>query len=314
MLCPENLGSFHKLTKICIAVTAIWGTIFTLLEVFQCGIHFPAIFNPDSAYQCLDSKLDSSFAWSDALLDIVLLVLPVRKIMSLRLPTGKKIAIIGAFGVGGLTTAISIIRGIITTTTILGLNDNDSFDEALTYSIIVYWSLFEAGTAVIVACLPSLQYLFRRFLPEHVKKSRATAEGSGTKSSASRLKSVDILEKASVMTQSTMASRRTSMASQLPLPTFNSRPGTPAMEHPPPMPETPASRFTGFHSRTETLVSGQPSMTSGTATPVSARAQAGFHKRSPSEFKEWDGGVSPISRTSTMDSRTPLFEARTRAS
>ncbi|KAJ6106140.1 integral membrane protein [Penicillium capsulatum] len=83
--------------------------------------------------------------------DVALLVLPIPKLLNLKMTTGKRAGLIFMFGLGGLVTIASIIRATY-------LNN---FSEDHTWNLVegLNWSSAELGLGVFIACVPSFKAL-----------------------------------------------------------------------------------------------------------------------------------------------------------
>lgn len=142
-----------------IAVVVSWmiGYFFTLL--FLCGTDFKAYWTSSFTEEhfCLPTApVHLGYAISDVITDILTILLPVGEILKLHLPTSRKFAVLGVFGLGAITICMSIIRMAIYHGALTVQFDPDADFEYIT-TLTSYFSLLEAGLGVCAACLP-VQY------------------------------------------------------------------------------------------------------------------------------------------------------------
>ncbi|KAF8470852.1 hypothetical protein BDZ91DRAFT_552224 [Kalaharituber pfeilii] len=108
--------------------------------------------------------------------DFVVLSLPIKLVMGLRLPKRQKAILVCLFGAGGLACIASILRLIYFP------RINSSLDVTWNVTEIALWGQVEACTAVICASIPSLKPLFsslNRKRKHHDSTSRSEAAISG---------------------------------------------------------------------------------------------------------------------------------------
>ncbi|KAM0796353.1 hypothetical protein BDR22DRAFT_812102 [Usnea florida] len=146
-----------------VAIVTAWtiGYFFTLL--FLCGTNFKAYWTSSTTEkdECLPTKpVHLGYAISDVITDVLTIVLPIPEIWKLHLPTRRKFAITGVFGLGAVTIAMSIIRMVIYYKALTVQFDPDADFEYIT-TLTSYFSLLEAGLGLIAACLP-VQYALLR--------------------------------------------------------------------------------------------------------------------------------------------------------
>ncbi|KAG8157109.1 hypothetical protein KVR01_013099 [Diaporthe batatas] len=79
--------------------------------------------------------------------DMIILLLPIQPILSLKLPIGEKVAVMGVFVLGAFVTLTSILR--MQTLTFSSTSPDTTYDIASSM-----WTIIEDNTAIICACLP----------------------------------------------------------------------------------------------------------------------------------------------------------------
>ena len=87
--------------RIIIVVTGVWYTITTFLTIFACSPR-EAFWNPlITDYRCLNNDIGTIINCSfNVVSDIIILMLPVRAVWRLRMPTRNKIKIVLLFAIG----------------------------------------------------------------------------------------------------------------------------------------------------------------------------------------------------------------------
>ncbi|PLN78369.1 hypothetical protein BDW42DRAFT_202212 [Aspergillus taichungensis] len=144
-----------------IAFLNCWGLGYILVTIFQCRpiAYFwdKSIANPN----CVDTKAQwLSYAIINIVCDALILIMPLYPISQLRLPRAKRFGLAGIIALGAFVCVISIIR----TTTLAESANNQAKDATSGPIPAVIWSVVEANTGIICACLPvfkqPLQYVF----------------------------------------------------------------------------------------------------------------------------------------------------------
>ncbi|RDH32919.1 hypothetical protein BDQ94DRAFT_170619 [Aspergillus welwitschiae] len=121
----------------------------------ECSTHRDAVAEIASLYY--------SFA-VDAISDIMIMVLPLRLVVSLRLPLGQKISVGAVFALGTICVIMAVVRVIQ-----IGTRANN--DSTPSSSWLAFWGMVEAGIAVIVGCLPAFAIIYRRTKNTHRYRS-----------------------------------------------------------------------------------------------------------------------------------------------
>lgn len=150
----------------------ILGTLITLytismvfVSIFECNpIHHawdPLKFGTDCIYLPTLYYTQASFNLAT---DVALLAYPLPTLIALRLPTPKKLMLIGIFSVGSLTILASILR-------FFAIRDlsNPANDTNIASGLILVWSEVEANIGMIAASAPALQPLVKRALVGNVR-------------------------------------------------------------------------------------------------------------------------------------------------
>ncbi|EFQ33760.1 CFEM domain-containing protein [Colletotrichum graminicola] len=129
--------------------------------------------------KCNDIHLQG---WMSAIcnivIDIIILVLPLKKLAGLQMKLKKKLMIMFMFSLGIFVTIVSVIR--LRSLILFANSQNITWD----YTEAAWWSTVEIDVGIICACLPSLRSLF---IALGVKKLGSTNGNSHGHSSGKRL-------------------------------------------------------------------------------------------------------------------------------
>lgn len=94
-----------KVLKITTWVVAIWGIIFFFLKIVQCipvHVYWDHSFILDTNRKSCSTFALFAFAYTDIPLDLAIIILPIKPIVSLQMDFSKKLQVIGLFSVGSL--------------------------------------------------------------------------------------------------------------------------------------------------------------------------------------------------------------------
>ncbi|KAL3426737.1 hypothetical protein PVAG01_00246 [Phlyctema vagabunda] len=145
-----------------------WTIAFFFGFLFDCQLDFAANWSSlaNISEVCgFGFKPTIVFTILDALLDFIILLLPIPYVMRLQMPLQKKLEVTFVFLLGGFSVVAAIIRMTIyimtstpsdglTTQYILGL---PNYDVVGIISSEIFWTMVETGVAVIAACLPTIR-------------------------------------------------------------------------------------------------------------------------------------------------------------
>ncbi|KAI9685352.1 MAG: hypothetical protein M1822_004483 [Bathelium mastoideum] len=161
-------GIFHTGLGILIGFMAVWTVAFFFGLFFMCGTTFRYLWGPyiNLRTKCSNGHalwIDEAFSISDFCLDVLIFFLPLPKIWSLQRTLKRRLLITFIFLVGALAIVGSIIRMAIFIQVLNGIESSlVSQDGQLLVTKFLFWSMFEAGLAIIVICLPTINFLFAR--------------------------------------------------------------------------------------------------------------------------------------------------------
>ncbi|OGE52522.1 hypothetical protein PENARI_c010G04487 [Penicillium arizonense] len=92
-------------------------------------------------------------------LDILVMVLPLRQLYKLNLSVTKKVYVMCMFSLGVFVTLVSILR--LNSLIHFASTTNLTWD----YVSVGYWSTIEVDVGIICSCLPAIRSLLRRVAP-----------------------------------------------------------------------------------------------------------------------------------------------------
>ncbi|KAF2678697.1 hypothetical protein K458DRAFT_408747 [Lentithecium fluviatile CBS 122367] len=182
-----SVNKARKLIMVSIYIVAAWAVSFFFAELFQCGTHFTSNWGSNKVFaaHCPDTLwiLFVNFLTS-AILDVYILLLPMPFVWKLKLNTTKKIGVTSIFLVGSATVVASVLRLAFLAPRVFSTKQGPplTFEQrSASLSSTLYWGMVELGVAIFVACLPTVQKLFR---PQDGKGllSRLGATGASSKS------------------------------------------------------------------------------------------------------------------------------------
>ncbi|EPE31737.1 integral membrane protein [Glarea lozoyensis ATCC 20868] len=135
------------------SIVVAWNIAIVLVVIFQCT---PVNFWWNRSIiggKCVDNtKFLLGNSVPNIATDIAILLLPIPFIWNLQQSSGRKLALIGIFMLGGFVCVVSIIRLAIQLQT-----DFTSPDLSWTITSFVMWTNVETNLAVVSSCLPSLR-------------------------------------------------------------------------------------------------------------------------------------------------------------
>ncbi|KNG52030.1 hypothetical protein TW65_00415 [Stemphylium lycopersici] len=169
--------TFRRLVYGMIAFVSIYTFAATIAAIFQCQ-------NPASAWSTTNyfAQFDPSIqrepakCWdpvqlwvfssaANLLSDIIILMLPLPTLLSLRIPMGKRLALIGIFSVGIMAIAASSVRMWV-----MMLWAESPWNSARYGSDLLLWGQVETNSGIISASVPFLRLLFHG---KHKKEERS---------------------------------------------------------------------------------------------------------------------------------------------
>ncbi|KAL8786043.1 MAG: hypothetical protein Q9213_003026 [Squamulea squamosa] len=165
--------SFHLTSGILIAICICWCITALVIEIGYPG-HPIGYFFPGSAetnFNVVYENFWLAMAIIETLLEVIILILPIRELYQLQLSLKKKLLCSLIFALGGFVIITGIIR-------IVKVYQPSGKDIDLTQGDI--WLNVHLGVAIICACLPTYRPLISRnpWLRLHGKQSENASESS----------------------------------------------------------------------------------------------------------------------------------------
>ncbi|KAF2233660.1 hypothetical protein EV356DRAFT_567901 [Viridothelium virens] len=154
-------GVFDVVTTVSVVVTVLWTLVFFFIFLFSCGSHISAHWGSlqDLTTYCWATYApEEGLVISDLITDVAVLSLPFPMLWNLHMTSFRKLYVTGIFLLGGVSIAASIVRMVLYIE-VINAGSDPNMDEDLTLTRVFYWSMIEAGLALIAACLPTLQTL-----------------------------------------------------------------------------------------------------------------------------------------------------------
>ncbi|KAH9904415.1 hypothetical protein F4778DRAFT_61982 [Xylariomycetidae sp. FL2044] len=183
-----RLSSLKNAIFALMGATILWVLLRTFLAIFHC---LPVAAFWDKSIPNAVCPIDDStfFFWSvlaHAILDLIIMALPIFQIRNLKLKTSQKIGVSAMFAFG-ITVCIASIVVLVCSLRFDPQTQEMPFDIAP----IIIWASVEVELAVVSACLPMLRPVFIRFahrwLPNTTLGSSSDQYGSKKNQSAIRL-------------------------------------------------------------------------------------------------------------------------------
>ncbi|KAJ5169350.1 uncharacterized protein N7500_002133 [Penicillium coprophilum] len=165
---------FRNATYITISLNLCYWIAFILISVFQCR-PIPGAWHrwyEEENYKCNHINAQGwAAAALNMVLDIIVMILPLRQLYGLNLSVKRKSYVMCMFSLGIFVTLVSILR--LNSLIHFASTTNLTWD----YVTVGYWSTIECDVGVVCACLPAIRSLLRRVSPglfgdtEHAKSS-----------------------------------------------------------------------------------------------------------------------------------------------
>ncbi|MCJ1312724.1 hypothetical protein MMC25_006400 [Agyrium rufum] len=160
---------FDVFTKGLAAFVVAWGLAFFFAFTFNCkarvALQWADLLDYDT-YCDNGLLLEEAYVISDFVLDVILFIVPFPLMWRLHLNLQRKVAITFIITLGTLAVITSIIRLVIIVSVVTGVELSIlTKDGDLLTSQVLWWAMLEGGVAVIIICLPTLQFLLRKSGP-----------------------------------------------------------------------------------------------------------------------------------------------------
>ncbi|CAG8921591.1 unnamed protein product [Penicillium salamii] len=187
--------TFRNATYVVIALNVGYLIAFVLISIFQCR-PLPGAWlrwDGEENFQCNHINAQGwAAAVINMVLDLIVMILPLRQLYHLNLSLKKKSYVICMFSLGVFVTLVSILR--LNSLIHFASTTNLTWD----YVSIGYWSTIECDVGVICACLPAIRSLLRRVAPGlfgDTTHANSYAVNSHSRGTGSRFDGVNVQSK-----------------------------------------------------------------------------------------------------------------------
>ncbi|KAM5354876.1 hypothetical protein ACJ41O_001522 [Fusarium nematophilum] len=158
-LCPER--NFRILVQVLAGLFSLYAVIYAMISLFGCQ---PIKANWDLAAQATGKCVDKfgfflAASVANVVMDLVILLLPLRIVIPLQIPRRQKISLLFLFTTGGFVIIVAIYNCILT----VKLFSSPNYTWGLAYELC--WMYAELTGCVICASASSLKPLFTKLLP-----------------------------------------------------------------------------------------------------------------------------------------------------
>ncbi|KAK1590383.1 CFEM domain-containing protein [Colletotrichum navitas] len=169
--------TFRRLVYGAMALCLAYGIAFVTCTALQC---MPVSYSWEQidskkVGKCNDIHLQG---WMSAIcnivIDILILVLPLKKLAALQMKLKKKLMITFMFSLGIFVTIVSVIR--LRSLILFANSQNITWD----YTDAAWWSTVEIHVGIICACLPSLRALFIALGVKKLGSTKGNSHGHST--------------------------------------------------------------------------------------------------------------------------------------
>ncbi|KAI0013882.1 integral membrane protein [Xylariaceae sp. FL0662B] len=147
---------------ILMAIIGINGVIFIMIAIFQCS--------PVSDYwtlsakrqHCIDERAHMLAASIiNTVTDFIVVLVPIKTVLGLNLPTKQRRIVIGLFGVGVVASSAGIARAYFTQV----LTTAEDYDTTWNSWVVWFSSAIELYLGIICASIPATKPFFAKYLP-----------------------------------------------------------------------------------------------------------------------------------------------------
>jgi hypothetical protein len=167
--------SFRKIVYSVCGLCAAYGITFITITAVQCQ---PVSYSweqidSNAVGKCNNIHLQG---WLSAIfnivIDLIILVLPLKNLYGLQLNWKKKIMLMFMFSLGIFVTIVSAIR--LKSLIVFANSENITWD----YNDAAWWSTVELDVGIVCACLPSLRSLFISMGVKVLGSTKGDSKGS----------------------------------------------------------------------------------------------------------------------------------------
>ncbi|CBX91978.1 hypothetical protein IAQ61_000183 [Plenodomus lingam] len=168
-----DVQKFRTAVYILLAFVIGWTTSFAFSHLFTC-YPITVFIEPYYENSCVETvPMFLALLYTDVIADVAILILPIPIILSIRMETRKKLAVIGMLTLGAAVCAVSVTR-VIATYSIAKEYIKHPDDVVYYTAPVFFWTNIELSLGVVCACLPTLRPIWFYFYP---RKPTETSSG-----------------------------------------------------------------------------------------------------------------------------------------
>ena len=160
-------------------VICAWLVTFIILPGLQCPGHFDALWSANATdkrkYCTVSDNYLLAQAITDLILEVIVLFSPMQQIYTLKTTAVRRLGIALVFLVGLVSLAACIARLVFYAQLSAASKQNRIVDHNLAYTTLIWFSVLEAGIALVAVNLPSLYFVLQRGSPEKALASARSA-------------------------------------------------------------------------------------------------------------------------------------------
>ncbi|KAM0802748.1 hypothetical protein BDR22DRAFT_970990 [Usnea florida] len=191
-----------------ITIIVIWTVGFFFANMLQC---YPISVNWTGLGGNGDACIDENMmylgqAFSDAITDLIILVMPIPWVWALQLPPKQKVGVSSMFLLGILTIAASVTKLVIFYRIAFESNSGDE-DFTYLFTPTVYWPMVESSLGIVGACLPLFRPIISGSFPVRSIRELISFPTMSFKSSKNPMKDFGSLEDGSTSSSAVSSER-----------------------------------------------------------------------------------------------------------
>ncbi|CAG5182445.1 uncharacterized protein ALTATR162_LOCUS10165 [Alternaria atra] len=170
-----DVRKFRIVVYCVLAYVICWTVSFTFSHLFTC-YPITVFIEPYYGNSCVETvPMFLALLYTGVFADIVILILPIPMVLSVRMETKKKLAVIVMLSLGAAVCAVSITR-VVATYSIAGEYLKHPDDVIYYTAPVFFWTNIELSLGVVCACLPTLRPIWFYFYP---REATQTSSGYG---------------------------------------------------------------------------------------------------------------------------------------
>ncbi|KAK0112312.1 hypothetical protein ONS96_001560 [Cadophora gregata f. sp. sojae] len=172
------IDEFYLQSQVVGGLVIIWWLVGSILTIISCLPVNRLWIGPSAGGYCFNFNIYwMSMGAVELVIDTLLLILPVRMVLGLRLSRQQKVLVVGIFVLGGFVIVTGLVR------VILGYRPGS---QNVAFARAELWSAVHIGIAIVCACLPTLRPLIKRAstTASSLRRKYGSSSSSGQDTSA----------------------------------------------------------------------------------------------------------------------------------